>query len=248
MSLALCCNVYQDVNALRGLLELGASFFDNIFVIHAGPGGARSTDGTIELCEKFGATLQFDDIQRGFGVIRTRLMHECGCAWAMIMDADERFYPQTRVLECEGTDANYRPGDPPPDLRVTVTKHVIDQGAHIRNLMTNPATMAIRATRRHWIDFTMKKPTQNWLKNRDHQLRIVRNVPEIGYATDKVMHEQLIDTRTNATPVFAPQDDMGGPFYDHFHMAFRTAYPGSKEFNETNYARLSRGEKMYEKE
>ncbi len=245
MSLALCCNVYNDVAALRGLLETGASFFDNIFIIHAGPGGARSTDGTIELCEKFGATLKFEDMQKGFGYVRTRLIHECGCEWAMIMDADERFFPQMRVLECEGPDTKYRPGDPPPThFKVTVTDKVIDQGGHVRNLMKIPTVMAIRATRRHWMDFKMKMPTQNWLRDRDHQMRIVRNVPEIGYVTNVVMHERLLDTRTGKDPVFVPQDDMGGPFYDHFHMAFRIAYPGAKEWNEANYHRLSHGEQM----
>lgn len=245
MSIALACNVYQDANALRGLLESGARYFDNIFIIHAGPGGAYSTDGTIELCEKFGATIVFDDIQKGFGKIRTRLIHECGCAWAMIMDADERFHPQMKAMDCEGEgEWNIASPGAPPDLRVIVKKDVIDQGDHIRNLMSNPANMAIRATRRHWFDFTMRRPTQNWMRNQDHQLRIVRNVREIGYLSKVVMHEQLIDTRTGSTPVFALQDPVGGPHYEHFHVAFRTAYPGTKEWNEANYARLSRGEEM----
>jgi hypothetical protein len=247
MSISLCCNVYNDAAALRGLLETGASYFDNLFILHTGPGGAHSTDGTIELCEKFGATLKFDDIQKGYGHVRTRLIHECGCAWAFIMDADERFLPQTRVLECEGEEANYRPGDPAPNYKVTVTDKVIDQGGHLRNLMKLDHIMAVRSTRRHWLDFTMRRPTQNWLKNRDHQLRIVRNVPEIGYVTKVVMHERLVDSRTGKDPVFVPQDDMGGPFHEHFHMAFRQAYPGSKEWNEENYARLSRGEPMLTK-
>lgn len=242
MSIALACNVYNDAHALRGLLELGARYFDNIFIVHSGPGGAKSTDGTIELCEKFGASLVFDDMDRGFGVIRTRLIHDCGCDWAFIMDADERFHPQLYVMKCEGTESY--PAVPNPQLTVTVTRDVIDQGAHVKNMITNPSIMAIRSTRRHWFDFTMRKPTQNWLDNRDHQLRIVRNLPEIGYAKDIKMHERLIDTRTGKDPNFATQDDMGGPFHDHFHMAFRTAYPGTKEWNETNYGRLSRGEPM----
>ena len=94
------------------------------------------------------------------------------------------------------------------------------------------------------MDFTMKRPTQNWLKNRDHQLRIVRNLPEIGYVKKVKMHERLVDTRTGEDPVFVPQDDEGGPFYDHFHMAFRTAYPGTKEWNEKNYYRLTHDEPM----
>ena len=245
MSIALACNVYNDAAALRGLLESGARYFDNLFIVHSGPGGARSTDGTIELCEKFGATLVFDDIDKGFGAIRTRLIHDCGCDWAFIMDADERFFPQLNVLECVGEGDWGGPSSPTlPNLTVTVKKDVIDQGAHVKNMITNPEVMAIRSTRRHWFDFTMRKPTQNWHKNQDHQLRIVRNLPEIAYASDIRMHERLVDSRTGKDPKFVTQDPVGGPFHDHFHMAFRTAYPGSKEWNEQQYARLSRGEKM----
>lgn len=243
MSIALACNVYNDAAALRGLLESGARYFDNLFIVHSGPGGAHSNDGTIELCEKFGCTLVFDDMNKGFGAIRSRLIHDCGCEWAFILDADERFFPQLNVLVCSG-DESY-PAVPAPNLTVEVKRDVIDQGAHVKNLITNPETMALRSTRRHWFDFTMKKPTQNWLHNRDHQLRIVRNLADIAYVRDVVMHERLADRRTGKDPRFATQDDMGGPFHDHFHMAFRTAYPGHKERNEENYARLSRGELMH---
>ena len=245
MSIALACNVYNDAAALRGLLESGARYFDNLFIIHSGPGRARSTDGTIELCEKFGATLLFDDMDRGFGAIRTRLIHDCGCDWAFIMDADERFFPQMKVLECHGEDDWKGPSDPhPPKLTVTEKSDVIDQGAHVKNTIRNPEVMAIRSTRRHWMDFTMRRPTQNWHRNQDHQLRIVRNLPEIAYASSIKMHERLVDSRTGKDPKFVMQDPVGGPFHDHFHMAFRTAYPGSKEWNELNYARLSRGDRM----
>lgn len=244
-SIALGCNVYNDAHALRGLLEVSARYFDNLFFVHSGPGGAMSTDGTIELIQQFGGTIVYDDIQKGFGYIRSRLIHECGCEWCFIMDADERFYPQLNVLECEGDVEWKGPSDPnEPSFKVTVKKDVIDQGAHVKNLINNPEVMALRSTRRHWMDFTMRKPTQNWLRNRDHQLRIVRNHPEIQYVTNVVMHERLIDARTGKDPRFVMQDDMGGPFHDHFHMAFRRAYPGSKERNEANYARLSRGEPM----
>lgn len=245
MSIALACNVYQDAHALRGLLETGASYFDNIFIIHAGPGGAYSTDGTIELCEKFGATLVFDDIQKGYGVIRTRLIHECGCGWAFILDADERFFPQMKAMEPHG-DVDWKgPGDPTvPDTTVTVKKDVIDQGDHVRHMIAKPHIMAIRTTRRHWMDFTMRRPTMNWWRNHDHQLRIVRNLPEIGYVKDRLMHERMVDTRTGKDPNFAEEDPIGGPFHDHFHMAFRNAYPGTKERNERNYHRLTHGEKM----
>jgi hypothetical protein len=241
-SIALAINVYQDAAALRGLLESGSRYFDNIFILHTGPGGARSTDGTIELCQSFGISPIFDDINKGFGTIRSRLIHDCGCDWAMLLDADERFYPQLPVMVCEGSESY--PDQPHPKLTVTHKRDVIDQGAHVKNLINNPDTMALRSTRRHWFDFTMKKPSQNWLINRDHQMRIVRNNPKIGYVKERVMHEWLRDFRTDKDPVFVCQDEMGGPFIDHFHLHFRKEQPGHKEFNETNYARLSRGEKM----
>lgn len=241
-SISLCCNVYNDAPALRGLLESGIRYFDNIFIVHSGPGGARSTDGTIELCEQFGATIVFDDIQRGFGVIRSRLIHECGCAWAFILDADERFFPQLPVMKCSGSEKY--PEAPHPKLTVEHKSDIISQGAHVKNQIGNPKLMALRSTRRHWFDFSMKTPAQNWLDIRDHQLRIIRNIPEIRFQSDRLMHERLIDTRTGADPAFLAQDDIGGPFHDHFHLFFRTAQPGHKEFNERNYQRLERGEKM----
>jgi hypothetical protein len=199
-----------------------------------------STDGTIELCEDFGIKPVFDDINKGFGNIRTRLIHDCGCDWAMIMDADERFFPQIQVMTCEGTDRY--PGHPNPKLSVTKKPDLIDQGAHIKNQINNNELMAIRATRRHWFDFSMTRPSENWMTVLDHQLRIVRNTPHIYYTLN--MHERLIDDRTGNTPRYLEQDPIGGPFYDHFHLWFRRTQPGHKEKNETNYARLSKGEKM----
>lgn len=245
MSIALGCNVYNDAAALRGLLEVSSRYFDNMFFVHSGPGGAMSTDGTIELIQQYGGTIVFDDIQKGFGHVRSRLLHECGCEWCFIMDADERFYPLLNILECHGEKEWKGPSDPTePEFTVTVNKNVIDQGGHVKHQIQNPELMAMRSTRRHWMDFSMRKPTQNWQRNRDHQLRIVRNHPDIRYVTNVVMHERLIDTRTGKDPHFLMQDDYGGPFHDHFHMAFRRAHPGSKEWNEQQYARLSRGEPM----
>lgn len=239
-SIALAINVYQDAPALRGLLELGSRYFDNIYVLHTGPGGAYSTDGTIELCQSFGIQPKFDDIERGFGAIRTRLLHECGCDWAFIMDADERFFPQIQVITCEGTDRYPNPQD--PKLVVTKKQDLIDQGAHIKNQIKNPELMALRMTRRHWFDFTMTKAAENWQTIYDHQLRCVRNHPKISYG--QKMHERLFDERTGETPKFLCQDPVGGPFIDHFHLFFRRTQPGHKEWNEQQYARLERGERM----
>lgn len=242
VSIAMCCNVYQDAKALRGLLETSAPYFDNLFVVHSGPNGAKSADGTIELCEDFGATIVFDDIQRGYGAIRSRLIHDCGCTFAFILDADERFHPTLPVMHCEG-DEHY-PEHNPPNLSTFKRDENCNQGALVKRLIADPSIMAIRTSRRHWYDYSMNRPSQNWLKTPDYQLRIVRNIPEIGYKTDRVMHEALADSRTGADPAYFSGTPYEGPFHDHYHLFYRRTQPGKKEFNEKNYQRLERGEPM----
>lgn len=243
-SICLAMNVYNDAAALRGALETGSRFFDQIFIVHSGPGGAYSTDGTIELCEQFGARIVFDDINKGYGVIRTRCIHESGCTFTAVLDADERFFPELPVLHCEGMDY-WLPGREKPNLSVHIREGVVRQGDLVRALMGMKHIMAIRQTRRHWYDFTMRTPCRNWIQDDpDHQLRIIRNVPEIHYKSDVKMHEKIWDDRTNNEPVYSCQDVYLGPFIDHFHTFFRLAKPGHKEFNERNYARLQKGKKM----
>lgn len=239
------CNVYNDVIALRGLLEKSSEYFDELFVVHSGPNGAYSTDGTIELCEQFGVKLVFDDIDKGFGVIRSRLIHEHGCEWAMILDADERFHPTMPQLICEG-DATWDLGNPlvRPNLTVTQTENINIQGYALKEMIAqNDNIMAVRTIRRHWMDFTHKNPTQNWQLIPDYQLRTVRNVPEISYVSNIKMHERLLDSRTGEDPLHMVTNDFL-IFHDHYHPFFRNNYPGKKQFNEQNYQRLERGEKM----
>jgi len=242
VSIACCINVYQDAPALRGLLETAAPYFDNIFVVHSGPQGARSTDGTIELCEQYGATIVFDDIQRGFGNIRTRAIHDCGCTFGMLLDADERFHPHLPVMHCEG-DESY-PEVKEPNLSTFNREEICNQGELLKSLIRDPSIMAVRSTRRHWFDFNRRKPTQNWLKNRDYQLRIVRNSPHIYYRGEIRMHERIVDDRTGMEPHHHKCDEYQGPFHDHYHMHFRRTQPGKKEANERNYGLLERGEPM----
>lgn len=241
-SIAMCCNVYNDVGPLRGLLETSSRYFDNLFVVNSGPGGAKSTDGTIELCEQFGATIVFDDMNRGFGAIRSRLIHDCGCTFAFILDADERFIPQLPIMHCEGVERY--PVNPKPNLSVFHKNEVCNQGQLLRQIIQDSTVMAVKTHRRHWMDFSMKQACENWLLIKDPQLRIVRNHPEIGYETGKVMHERLLDHRTKQDPKHYEPDAYQGPFHDHFHMAFRKAKPGYKEAREREYQKLERGETM----
>ena len=237
------CNVYNDVIALRGLLEKSSEYFDELFVVHSSPGGVYSTDGTIELCEQFKVKLVFDDIDKGFGVIRSRLIHEHGCEWAMILDADERFHPTMPQLICEGNDSWDIVSLVPPNLTVSATANINVQGYALKEIIQkNDSLMAVRTIRRHWMDFTHKNPTQNWQLIPDYQLRTVRNVPEVKYVSDIKMHERLIDTRTGNDPLHIIDDSLL-IFHDHYHPFFRNNYPGKKQFNELNYQRLERGEK-----
>lgn len=238
------CNVFNDAIAMRGLLETASHYFDELFVVHSSPGGTYSTDGTIELCEQFKVKLVFDDINKGFGVIRSRLIHEHGCEWAMILDADERFNPVMSHLICEG-DATWDIGNPlvRPNLTVTSTTDFNVQGRSLKEIIKNDSLMAVRTIRRHWMDFTHKNPTQNWSLIQDYQLRTVRNSPEINYVSDIKMHERIIDSRTGTEPVHIIGDELL-IFHDHYHPFFRNNYPGTKQFNEQNYQRLERGEKM----
>lgn len=237
------CNVYNDAVAMRGLLETASQYFDELFVVHSGPNGAYSTDGTIELCEQFKVKLVFDDIGKGFGVIRSRLIHEHGCEWAMILDADERFHPTMPQLICEG-DATWDIGNPlvRPNLKVIEGTDINIQGYALKEIIQSNDLMAVRTIRRHWMDFTHKNPTQNWNLIPDHQLRTVRNVPEVKYVSDIKMHERLIDTRTDQDPLHIANNELL-IFHDHYHPFFRNNYPGTKQFNEQNYQRLERGEK-----
>lgn len=239
-SIAACINFYNDAHALRGAMESAAPFFDHIFTINAGPGGKYSTDGSIELVESFGATVVYDDMQRGFGAIRTRLIHDCGCTWAFILDADERFHPRIPVMHCEGEERY--PDVQIPNLSTFKRTDILDQGGTLKGAIISPKLKAIRTSRRHWFDFTMNRPSQNWIQHKDYQLRIVKNLPEIGYETNRVMHERLRDSTTGEDPVFGDP----GIFHDHYHLYFRNTFPGSKELNEERYARLERGEPMIE--
>jgi hypothetical protein len=241
--IAACWNVWKDAKALRGSLEIASQFFDNLFVICSPPGGEKNKDDeTCDLLREFGIDPKFADINDGFGLVRTRLIHECGEEWAFILDADERFYPALPVMVCMGEERY--PLVEHPKLGVATKRELIYQGQHIRHLCECGAYDAIKTIRRHWFDFSMERPCENWISRKDWQLRVVRNVKEIGYQTGVKMHERIVDTRINDVPRHYTADDLGGPFHDHFHMFYRRAFPGKKEANEQNYQRLEKGEPM----
>lgn len=216
-SIGAVVHFYNESNALPGWLEHVSQWADDVTCINAGPGGSLSNDGSIELCEKWGVRLQFDTIDEGFGVLRTKCIRASRAEWSFIMDADERFLPIAPLLVCHGEESY--PDYPRPDLVVRQTG-VYDQLELLRSLMTSDVD-AVCAARRHWFNHHLDAACQNWLRRPDWQLRIVRNCEHIAYISEVKMHERITDLRTGIEPRFNRATVENGPFYDHFHCFYK---------------------------
>lgn len=237
-TIGLVANVYNEARALPGWIETHLPFFDDVRVLHAGPQGEYSNDGTLEILQKWNIPVEFCSINDGFGVVRTRAIWMSPCDWVMLLDADERFYPVHRILSCSGQST------PPNEVDVILQsydfhdlKTVIpnwenvaklganlqvdigepyNQGARLRELISGGGFDAIATVRRHWHDFSFRRPTQNWHSDPDWQLRLVRNHHSIQFDPTTRMHERLVGARQ----VFHA-DQSRGPFFDHFHFSFK---------------------------
>ena len=236
VTVGLVANVYNEANALPGWLETHLPFFDDVRVLHAGPGGERSNDGTIEILEKWRVPVEFWAIDEGFGAVRTRAIRMSPCDYVMLLDADERFFPILPTIECSGE------GTPQAEVDWILQSYdfrgvnlpnwenidklgaglscartgVADQGANLRNLLETKRPDAVITVRRHWHDIAMRRPTQSWRVHPDWQMRLVRNVHSIYFDIDTRMHERLCgaDKAERA-------DVVSGPFFDHFHFTFK---------------------------
>lgn len=235
VTIGLVANVYNESNALPGWLEAHLPFFDDVRVLHAGPGGEYSTDGTIDILEKWGVPTEFCSIDDGFGVVRTRAARMCPCDYVMVLDADERFFHAVTELSCSGTPTphgevdrilqnyHFRDGHRPDwaelrqlgaDLKVT-RGILLSQGTILHNaLLSRPD--AVVTVRRHWHDLTMLHPTQNWNTEPDWQTRILRKTDSIYYDTSTRMHERVCGINKVVCA-----DVVTGPFFDHFHFFFK---------------------------
>lgn len=237
------CNVYMEANAIHGLLETASQFFDEIFILHTGPDGALSTDGTIETCRKWGARIEFGSINEGFGVIRTRLVTESKTDWVMILDADERFYPQVPLLDVEGTD-RYSGGPIPESINLrSLNPKWINQGQMLRELMNGPWDV-IETSRRHWFDHSWKRPTQNWHEIADWQSRTIRNNGNIGFSSDVKMHEQIRHLRGGHVNSWKGNAPDNGPYHDHFHCFYKPMEPEQRKQDIAIYDALHEGRPM----
>ncbi len=264
VTVGLVANVYQEAQALPGWLETHLPYFDDVRILHAGPGGEWSNDGTIELLEKWRVPVQFCAIDEGFGAVRTRALRMSPCDWVMLLDADERFYSVHRVLTCTGESTPHSEVDAilqtydfrnldamacnwenvgrlGADLRVLETG-VYDQGVRLREILASGDYDAVATVRRHWHDFSFRRPTQNWHTDPDWQLRLVRNdkigVLGIHFDSNTRMHERLLGVRN----VYRA-DMTRGPFFDHLHFPFKRMEQEQRAHDVDTYDRIHRGEK-----
>lgn len=261
LTIGLVANVYNEANALPGWLETHTPFFDDIRVLHAGPQGTYSDDGTIEILKAWNIPTEFCAIDEGFGVVRTRALRMMKTDWIMLLDADERFYSTGNILTCDGNSTPQNEADAIlqtydfRDLKsmpsnwenvgklganLKVTRLLVhDQGARLRDVLeTNLDAGAVAMIRRHWHDFTFRRPTQNWNTDPDWQLRLVRNSERICFESSTRMHEHLVGY---LNIIYA--DQKRGPFVDHFHFAFKRMESVQRAHDVAIYDCIYKGEK-----
>lgn len=242
MSLGVAVNFYNEHVALPGFLEFASGFFDSILMADCGPNGQPSNDGSLDILRAWGIEPLQWSINEGFGVVRTKLIHASKADWTVIMDCDERMMIGAPVLHCEGTESY--PQTSSPNLTVSVTAASYNHRDFllhkIRDAEEKGAT-AIRASRRHWFDFSYKRPCQNWLLNRDWQLRIWKTLQHVGYKSEVRMHETAYDFKRNCGPIFIEDDHTLGPFFDHFHLHFKAMEKDQRQHDIAIYDALDAG-------
>lgn len=232
-TIGLVANVYNEINALPGWLEVHTGAFDDVRLYHAGPQGALSDDGTMELLEKWRVPVVVGSIDDGFGAVRTKTLRMCPCDYVVLLDADERMFPLHRAMTCSGEQTPWGEADPiltaytsgRPDwddvAKLGAGLHVdigapYDQVARLREVLDRERPDALCTVRRHWHDLSFRRPTQDWTKEPDWQMRTVRNHPDIRFSPGTKMHERLEGA---SRVVYA--DFERGPFFDHFHFWFK---------------------------
>lgn len=256
LTIGLVANVYNEVNALPGWLETHLPFFDDVRVMHAGPRGESSDDGTIELLEKWNVPVEFCAIDDGFGVVRTKALRMSPCDYVMLLDADERFYPVLLTTNCVGTGTpqaevdwilqtyDFRGVNLPNwenidrlgfGLSCTAARP-IDQGRRLRQTLETERPDGVVTVRRHWHDLSMRRPTQSWLEHPDWQMRLVRNDVRICFDPSMRMHEQIrgVEKVWRALPE-------SGPYFDHFHFHFKRMEQGQRSHDVAIYDAVHEG-------
>lgn len=254
ITIGLVANVYNEANALPGWLEAHTPFFDDIRVLHAGPGGSYSNDGTLEILSKWRIPVEYCAIDEGFGMVRSRALAMSPCNYVMLLDADERFYHLHRMMQCSGqptphseVDAILSKYTTTPDwdelgkLGAGLKTEIwdcYDQGARLRDILEKQTPDALLTIRRHWHDLSFKRPTQNWHTDPDWQMRIVRNHPSIKYDARTRMHERLVGAGK-----VTHGDQVWGPFFDHYHFAFKRMEQEQRSHDVAVYNAIDKGQR-----
>lgn len=208
-SIAAVSNFYNESSALPGWLECVTAWADHVTLYHTGPGGEYSTDGSIEIAERWGVDLRFGSIDEGFGVVRTKLITMAPTEWVAILDADERLYPNAPDIYLDNGAVRKR--------------GTYDQIGMLRDIIKDPAIDAVVTSRRHWSNFHWDAPTQSWEEIPDWQARIVRNCDWVVYKSEVRMHEQILDLRTGHCPNWYHPQVPGHRkiYFDHYHCHFK---------------------------
>jgi hypothetical protein len=239
MTLTAITNVYREPHALPGWLAMACGgFFDDVVVVSSPPASAPPDEETIEIAKQAGVRIAYTTIDDGYGIVRTRCIRECKTDWLLLMDADERFYPVSPQMHCEGSEKY--PEVKKPKLGVTRGEQV-NQGQALKDKLTHAGgAMALRMSRRHWFGppEEMTSPCQNWTQIPDWQLRCIRNSPFVFFDPERKMHEHLKYAPTWEEPQWVTGDEHQGPFFDHFHPYFKGLDPKGREMAVQTYNKL----------
>lgn len=219
-----CAISFRDeVNALPGFLESATQFFDFVFLADCSMDMTQSTDGSLDIIRKWGLPdPPLWSLANGFGAVRSQLVHSCPTDWTVIMDADERLSVSMPLLKCEGTDRY--PAVQNPKLEVKVIGGVYNQREMLMEKIMaaeSKGIKTVRFQRRHWFDFSQNRPCENWSIIKDYQLRCIKSRAGVGYTEKPRMHERAFDFSLNKEPEYVPDDDVRGPYFDHYHCFFK---------------------------
>jgi glycosyltransferase involved in cell wall biosynthesis len=226
---------------LPGWLEAHTGLADEFLVVDTG-----STDGSIDIGRAWGANVIEQEMSGGFGFIRSFCIERASCEWVIILDADERIYRHVPefMLKEEPTEIDMTtkwpsgPGAPTHCKYEAIgTGRYIDQHFLARQATDDPNVIGYRTRRRHWFDWDMKRPCQNWMDwvndggIPDWQARFVKT----GGVVDgqplryvRKVHEWLRD-HSGREPANMGAFGPDGPFFDHFHVPAKGMIPGRSE-------------------
>lgn len=238
-SIGIASTFRDECNALPGYLESAARVFDAIYLVDCSMDLSPSTDGSLDIIRKWGLPDPPRwSLAKGFGSVRSQLVHSCPTDWVIVADIDERIQGAAYEMTCEGTEKF--PDIEQPDLRVT-RGGVYDHFALIVEKIMEAerrGLKAVRFQRRHWFAPDFTRPCENWNMRKDYQLRCMKARSGIGFTEFPRMHERAIDSTLNRDPEYVEDDAIRGPFFDHLHLHFKKMEPDQRKADIAAYDAL----------